>query len=140
MRTKFDLRFYQKTICHEEAYDIPNDIYFIAGHHGGYHRVHHTAVVHRTHGHSYRGHHKVASHVHLYGFTHRGVGKASTTQNDNNTHESTLKAQDGNIISYLRVYPWALRLYHPEALLYSLRRSRRLYSGAEGWYNLNANG
>jgi hypothetical protein len=39
---------------------------------------------------------------------------------------------------YLRVDPWALRLYHPEALLYSLRRSRRLYSGAEGWYNLNA--
>jgi hypothetical protein len=44
------------------------------------------------------------------------------------------------IISYLRVDPWALRLYHPEALLYSLRRSRRLYSGAEGWYNLNAHG
>jgi hypothetical protein len=43
-------------------------------------------------------------------------------------------------ISYLRVDPWALRLYHPEALLYSLRRSRRLYSGAEGWYNLNAHG
>ena len=43
-------------------------------------------------------------------------------------------------ISYLRVYPWALRLYHPEGLLYSLRRSRRLYSGAEGWYNLNAHG
>jgi hypothetical protein len=51
------------------------------------------------------------------------VGKASTTQNDNNTHESTLKVQDGNIISYLCVYPWALRLYHPEVLLYSLRRS-----------------
>ena len=46
----------------------------------------------------------------------------------------------GYIISYLRVDPWALRLYHPEALLYSLRRSRRLYSGAEGWYNLNAHG
>jgi hypothetical protein len=46
----------------------------------------------------------------------------------------------GGIISYLRVYPWALRLYHPEALLYSLRQSRRLYSGAEGWYNLNAHG
>jgi hypothetical protein len=51
------------------------------------------------------------------------------------------------IISYLCVDPWALRLYHPEALLYSLRRSRRLYSGAEGWYNgaegwynLNAHG
>jgi hypothetical protein len=44
------------------------------------------------------------------------------------------------IISYLRVDPWALRLYHPEALLYSLRRSRRLYSGAEGWYNLNVHG
>jgi hypothetical protein len=44
------------------------------------------------------------------------------------------------IISYLRVDPWALRLYHPEVLLYSLRRSRRLYSGAEGWYNLNAHG
>jgi hypothetical protein len=43
-------------------------------------------------------------------------------------------------ISYLRVDPWALRLYHPEALLHSLRRSRRLYSGAEGWYNLNAHG
>jgi hypothetical protein len=41
-------------------------------------------------------------------------------------------------ISYLRVDPWALRLYHPEALLCSLRR--RLYSGAEGWYNLNAHG
>jgi hypothetical protein len=27
-----------------------------------------------------------------------------------------------------------------EALLYSLRQSRRLYSGAEGWYNLNAHG
>jgi hypothetical protein len=51
------------------------------------------------------------------------------------THQKT-----GYIISYLRVYPWALRLYHPEALLYSLRRSRRLYSGAEGWYNLNAHG
>ena len=46
----------------------------------------------------------------------------------------------GNNISYLRVDPWALRLYHPEALLYSLRQSRRLYSGAEGWYNLNAHG
>ena len=44
------------------------------------------------------------------------------------------------IISYLRVDPWALRLYHSEALLYSLRRSRRLYSGVEGWYNLNAHG
>ena len=33
-----------------------------------------------------------------------------------------------DIISYLRVDPWALRLY------------RRLYSGAEGWYNLNAHG
>ena len=44
------------------------------------------------------------------------------------------------IISYLRVYPWALRLYHPEAILYCPRRSRRLYSGAEGWYNLNAHG
>jgi hypothetical protein len=46
----------------------------------------------------------------------------------------------GGIISYLRVYLWTLRLYHPEALLYSLRQSRRLYSGAEGWYNLNAHG
>jgi hypothetical protein len=45
-----------------------------------------------------------------------------------------------SIISYLRVYPWALRLYHPEAFLYSLSCSRRLYSGAEGWYNLNAHG
>jgi len=45
-----------------------------------------------------------------------------------------------DILSYLRVYPWAWRLYHPEALLYSLRQSRRLYSGAEGWYNLNAHG
>jgi hypothetical protein len=26
-----------------------------------------------------------------------------------------------NIISYLHVYPWALRLYHPSAPLYSLR-------------------
>jgi len=43
-----------------------------------------------------------------------------------------------NIISYLCVYPWALKLYHPEALLYSPRWNRRLYSGAEGWYNLNA--
>ena len=103
MRTKFD--FYQKTNCHEETYDIPNDIYFIAGHHGGYHRVHHTTVVHRTHGHSYRGHHRVASHVHLHGFKiahhgfiYRGVGKASLTQNDNSTDESTLKTQDGHII------------------------------------------
>jgi hypothetical protein len=47
--------------------------------------------------------------------------------------------QAGDNISYLRVDPWALRLYHPEALLYSLRRSRGLYSGAEGWCNLNAN-
>ena len=47
--------------------------------------------------------------------------------------------QEDNI-SYLRVDLWALRLYHPDALLYSLRRSRRLYSGAEGWYNLNAHG
>jgi hypothetical protein len=45
-----------------------------------------------------------------------------------------------DIISYLCVYPWALKLYHPDALLYSLRRSRRLYSVAEGWYNLNALG
>jgi hypothetical protein len=37
-----------------------------------------------------------------------------------------------NNISYLRVYSWALRLYHPEALLYSLRRSRRLYSCTAG--------
>jgi hypothetical protein len=35
---------------------------------------------------------------------------------------------------------WALRLSQPEPLLYSLRRSRRLYSGAEGRYNLNAHG
>jgi hypothetical protein len=47
--------------------------------------------------------------------------------------------QEDNI-SYLRVDLWALRLYHPDALLYSLRQSRRLYSGAEGWYNLNAHG
>ena len=106
-------------VIDEEAYDIPNDIHFIAGHHGGYHRVHHTAVVHRTHGHSYRGHHKVTLHVHLHvhhgyggrkytkyhgfkithhGFIYRRVGKASLPQNDNNTHESTLKTQDGNII------------------------------------------
>jgi amino acid transporter len=45
----------------------------------------------------------------------------------------------GFIISY-RVDPWELRLYHPEALLYSLRRSRRLYRSASGWYNLNAHG
>ena len=32
-------------------------------------------------------------------------------------------------ISYLRVYLWALRLYHPEALLYSLRRIWRLKGG-----------
>ena len=38
-----------------------------------------------------------------------------------------------NIISYLCVYPQVLKLYHPEALLYSLRRSRRVY-------NLNAHG
>ena len=25
------------------------------------------------------------------------------------------------IISYLRVYPWELKLYHPEPLLYSLK-------------------
>jgi hypothetical protein len=83
---------------------------FIAGHHGGYHPVHHIIVVHRTHGHSYRGHHKVTLHVHLHvhhgyggrkytkyhgfkithhGFIYRRVGKASLPQNDNNTHEST---------------------------------------------------
>jgi len=28
-------------------------------------------------------------------------------------------------------------MYHPEAILYSLRWSRRLYSGADGWYDLN---
>ena len=33
-----------------------------------------------------------------HGFIYRGLGKASLTQNDNSTHESTLKTQDGNII------------------------------------------
>jgi hypothetical protein len=42
--------------------------------------------------------------------------------------ETWKREQAGDIISYLRVYPWALRLYYPEALLYSLRRSPRLYS------------
>jgi hypothetical protein len=54
--------------------------------------------------------------------------------------QSLFMVSFNNTISYLRVDPWVLRLYHPEALLYSLRRSRRLYSGAEGWYNLNAHG
>ena len=44
----------------------------------------------------------------------------------------------GDNISYLRVYPWALRLYHPSAPLYSLRLRLRLYRSASGWYNLNA--
>ena len=43
----------------------------------------------------------------------------------------TLISMRYNNISYLRVYPWALTLYHPETLLYSLRRRRRLYSGVE---------
>ena len=46
----------------------------------------------------------------------------------------------GYYISYLRVYPWALRLYHPEALLYSLKQNQRLSSIAEGLYNINAHG
>ena len=41
------------------------------------------------------------------------------------------------IISYLRLYPYALRLNHPEALQYSLWQSLMMYSVAEGWYNLN---
>jgi len=38
------------------------------------------------------------------------------------------------------IYPWAMRLCHPEALLHSPRQSRRLSSGAKGWYNLNDHG
>ena len=38
-----------------------------------------------------------------------------------------LKKVCANIISYLRVYPWALIWYYHEALLHSLRGSRRLY-------------
>ena len=41
---------------------------------------------------------------------------------------------------YLRVYPWALRLYHPSASMYSLRLRLRLYRSVPGWYNLNVNG
>jgi hypothetical protein len=45
---------------------------------------------------------------------------------------------DKYIIIYLRLYQYALRLYHPEALLYSLWQSRMMYSVAEGWFNLNS--
>jgi len=31
-------------------------------------------------------------------------------------------------------------LYHPSAILYSLRLRIRLYRNASGWYNLNAHG
>ena len=41
-------------------------------------------------------------------------------------------------ISYLRLYPYALRLYHPEALQYSMWQSLMMYSVTKGWYNLNA--
>ena len=44
---------------------------------------------------------------------------------------------DKYFISYLRLYPYALRLYQPETLLYSLWQSRMMYSVAEGWFNLN---
>jgi hypothetical protein len=47
----------------------------------------------------------------------------------------------GSIDSFnqvLRVYPWALRLYHPSAPLYNLRLRLRLYRSASEWYNLNA--
>jgi hypothetical protein len=42
------------------------------------------------------------------------------------------------IISYLRLYQYALRLYHPEALQCSLWQSLMMYIVAEEWYNLNA--
>jgi hypothetical protein len=50
------------------------------------------------------------------------------------------RVSDKDIISDPRVYPLTLRLYHPGTLQYSLRRSRRLYIDAEGWYNLNGQG
>ena len=43
-------------------------------------------------------------------------------------------------VIYVSTRAVGIDILHPEALLYSLRRSRRFYSIAVGWYNLNAHG